>query len=52
MDSRAFFNEYVKTFQGQKVDAKNSKLHRFFDEKKEALKEEKLVLVRIKLKGF
>ncbi|MGY6520720.1 MAG: 6-bladed beta-propeller [Mongoliitalea sp.] len=52
MDSRTFFNEYVQTFQGQKVDAKNSKLHRFFDEKKEALKEEKLVLVRMKLKGF
>ncbi|MFN3802679.1 6-bladed beta-propeller [Belliella pelovolcani] len=52
MDSRTFFNDYVKTFQGQKVDAKNSKLHRFFDIKKEALKEEKLVLVKMKLKSF
>lgn len=52
MDSRTFFNEYVKTFQGQTVDAKNSKLHRFFDEKKEALKEEKIVLVKMKLKAF
>lgn len=52
MDSQTFFNEYVKTFQGQTVDAKNSRLHRFFNEKKETLKEERIVLVKMKLKAF
>ncbi|MFC0657301.1 6-bladed beta-propeller [Mongoliitalea lutea] len=50
MDSRTFFNSYVETFQGQSVDTKNVNLHAFFNQKKEALKEEKIVLVKMRLK--
>lgn len=52
MDSRTFFNDYVKTFEGQKVNLSNSKLHLFFDRKKDALKEEKIVLVKMKLSAW
>lgn len=52
LDSRTFFNDYVTTFQGQKVDLINSKVHKFFDINKEKLKEEKTVLVKLKLKDW
>ena len=52
MDSRTFFNSYVETFQGQSVDTKNVNLHAFFNQKKDVLKEEKIVLVKMRLKQF
>lgn len=48
LNSRKFYTDYVETFQGKKV--KQESVHDFFDQNRENLKEEKLVLVVLKVK--
>lgn len=49
INSNLFYNNYLETFSGKKVNSEQD-LHHFFQEKKERLKEDQLVLVSILLK--
>jgi len=50
LESGNFYNDYVETFNDKKVKVKNGDVHDFFSNNKEKLKEEKHVLVVLKVK--
>jgi hypothetical protein len=50
MESRQFFNDYVETFNEKAVTVKKGDVHDFFRVNKEKLKDEKYVLVLLKVK--
>lgn len=50
LNSRTFYRDYVKTFSGKQVKINPGNVHDFFDRNKEKLKDEKLVLVVLKVK--
>lgn len=50
IDSRQFFNDYVETFNDQQVEISEGNIHDFFAKNREKLKEEKYVLVLLKVK--
>jgi hypothetical protein len=50
LDSKQFYNDYVETFNDKKVTVKKGDIHDFFRNNKEKLKEEKYVLVVMKVK--
>ncbi len=50
INSRQFFNDYVETFNDQEVEIKPGNIHDFFSKNREKLKEEKHVLVFLKMK--
>jgi hypothetical protein len=50
MNSINFYNTYNNTFSGKTIKIKNNNIHYFFDVNKEKLKEDKTVLILLKLK--
>ena len=50
LNSRKFYQDYAATFQGKQVVVKPGNVHDFFEKNRENLKEEKLVLVALKIK--
>lgn len=48
--SRGFFNDYKAAFNGKSVLSKPGDVHHFFEENREKLQEEKIVLISLKLK--
>jgi hypothetical protein len=50
LDSKQLYNDYVETFNDKKVTVKKGDIHDFFRNNKEKLKEEKYVLVVMKVK--
>jgi hypothetical protein len=50
MRSTDFYNDYIKSFQGSRVEIKEGNVHDFFQKNKEDLKDDKYVMVGLKLK--
>lgn len=48
--SRGFFNDYKAAFNGKSVVMRPGDVHHFFEENREKLQEEKIVLISLKLK--
>jgi hypothetical protein len=50
INSISFYNNYLEVFSGKNITLQNKNVHSFFDSKKEKLKEDKTVLILLKVK--